>query len=59
MLIIFEKIICCNECNFRFTDIEAARIITSALRSLMENLLFQWSRFPNIPNGNRRSMHDF
>jgi len=44
MLIIFEKIILINEYNFRFTYIEAARTITSAMKSLMTILLFNWSQ---------------
>jgi hypothetical protein len=40
-LIIFEKIISFNECNSRFTNIEAARTITSAFKSSMKIPLFQ------------------
>jgi hypothetical protein len=36
MLIIFEKLISINECNFRFINIEAARTITSTMKLLME-----------------------
>jgi hypothetical protein len=43
-LIFFEKIISFNEYNFKFTNIEVARIITSAFRSSMQILLFQWSQ---------------
>jgi hypothetical protein len=35
MLIIFEKLILSNECNFRFTNIEATKTITSAMKSSM------------------------
>jgi hypothetical protein len=35
MLIIFEKLISINECNYRFTNIEAARTITSVMISSM------------------------
>jgi hypothetical protein len=36
MLIIFEKLISINECNFRFINIEATRTITSTIKLLME-----------------------
>jgi hypothetical protein len=39
MLIIFLKNII-NECNFRFTNFEASRIIILAMKSLMEISLF-------------------
>jgi hypothetical protein len=35
--------------NFRFTNIEVARTITSLFKSSMEILLFQWSRVSRHP----------
>jgi hypothetical protein len=35
---------------FRFTNIETARVITSAFKSLMEIPLFQWSQLSKHPN---------
>jgi hypothetical protein len=35
--------------NFRFTNIEAARTITSAFKSSMKILLFQWSQVSRHP----------
>jgi hypothetical protein len=49
MLIIFEKLILSNECNFRFTNIEATKTITSAMKSSMEISLFQWSQVSKHP----------
>ena len=43
MLIIFEKLISNNECNFRFINIKTVETITSVLKSLMEIPLFYWS----------------
>jgi hypothetical protein len=43
-LIIFEKLILINECNFRFINIEATKTITSVMKLLMEISLFQWSQ---------------
>jgi hypothetical protein len=43
-LIIFEKLISINECNFMFINIEVVRTITSAMKSSMKILLFQWSQ---------------
>jgi hypothetical protein len=48
-LIIFEKTISFNECNSRFTNIEAARTITSAFKSSMKIPLFQWSHVSKHP----------
>jgi hypothetical protein len=48
-LIIFEKIISFNECNFRFINIEAARTITSTFKSSIEISLFQWSQVSKHP----------
>jgi hypothetical protein len=39
-----KKIISFNECYFRFTNIEVARAITLAFKSLMKIPLFQWSQ---------------
>jgi hypothetical protein len=39
----FLKMILFNECNFRFTNTETARTITSVFKSSMKILLFQWS----------------
>ena len=36
----FKKLILFNECNFRCTNIEVARTITSVFKSLMKNSLF-------------------
>jgi len=36
MLIIFDKLISINECNFRFINIKTARTITPAMKLLME-----------------------
>jgi len=45
MLKIFEKNnISLNLSNFRFTNIETARTITSIFKSSMEIPLFQWSQ---------------
>jgi hypothetical protein len=49
MLIIFEKLISINECYFRFTNIEASRTITSAMKSSIEEPLFQWSQVSKSP----------
>jgi hypothetical protein len=43
-LIIFDKIISFNECNFRLTNIEVARTIASAFKWLMKIPFFQWSK---------------
>jgi hypothetical protein len=43
-LIKILKIILFNKCNFRFTNIEAAKTITLTFKSSMEMLLFQWSQ---------------
>jgi hypothetical protein len=51
MLIIFEKLISINECNFRFINIEASGTITLAMKSSIKISLFSWSQFP-ILNGN-------
>jgi len=40
----WKKIISFNECYFRFTNIEVARAITLAFKSLMKIPLFQWSQ---------------
>jgi hypothetical protein len=40
-LIISEKIMAFNECNFRFTNIEVVRITTSAFKSSIKISLFQ------------------
>jgi len=48
-LIIFEKIISFNECNSRFTNIEAVRTITSTFKSSMKIPLFQWSHVSKHP----------
>jgi hypothetical protein len=47
--IIFENIISFNECNFRFTNIEAARTITSAFKSSIKILSFQQSQVFKYP----------
>jgi hypothetical protein len=48
-LIIFLKIISFNEYNFTFTNIEAARTITSTFKLSMEIVLFQWSQVSKHP----------
>ena len=45
--------------NFRFTNFEAARTITSAFNSSMEIPLFQCSQFANILSGDLILMHGF
>jgi hypothetical protein len=49
MLIIFEKIISINECNFWFTNIKVVRTISSTMKSSMEILLFLWSQVSKHP----------
>jgi len=48
MLIIFENLILINECNFRFTNIEVVRTITSVMKSLMKISLFNGVKCPYI-----------
>jgi hypothetical protein len=47
--IIYEQIINFLLFNFRFTNIEAARTITMAMKSSMEIPLFQWSQVSRHP----------
>jgi len=56
-LIIFEKLISINECNFRFINVEVARIITSMIKSSMKVQLFQWSQVFKNPEWKPMLMH--
>ena len=47
--IIYEQLINFLLFNFRFTNIEAARTITMAMKSSMEIPLFQWSQVSRHP----------
>jgi hypothetical protein len=49
LLIIFEKLISINKCNFWFTNIEAIITISSTMISSMEILLFLWSQVSKHP----------
>ena len=55
----FLKIILYNECNFKFTNIEAAKTIISTFKSSIEISLFQWTQVSRHPKCKRRSMHGF